>query len=147
MPTTPYEDLYTAVQAIMVDVATAASPETITLAPENYGTLFRITAANSFYQVQISPSEDEPRSSNDSHPRAGVTILIHHHQLVEADEIAFLHKTMGHVADAFLDRATWRAAAGIYDLDDEVDPEISEASREDNVTSFEITATVLMDAV
>ena len=146
MPTTPYEDLYTAVQAIMVDVATA-SPETITLAPENYGTEFRITAANSFYQVQISPSKADGADANSKYPRAEVTILIHHHQTVEADEIAFLHKTMSHAADAFLARATWRAEAGIYDLDDEVDPEISEASREDNVTSFEITATVLMNAV
>jgi hypothetical protein len=54
---------------------------------------------------------------------------------------------MSHVADAFLDSATWRAGAGIYNLDPEVEPEISEATREGKVTSFEITATVLMDAV
>ena len=146
MPT-PFEDLYTAVQAIMVDVATASSPETITLAPENDGTLFRITAANSFYQVQISPSEDDGSNANDTRPRAEVVILIHHHKTLVSDEITFRHQTMSHMADAFLDRATWRAEPGIYDLDPEVEPEISEASREDNVTSFEITATVLMDAV
>ncbi len=146
MPTTPYEDLYTAVQAMMVDVATA-SPETITLVADAYTTLFSITAANASYQVQISPAEDDRENSNDTRPRAEVSILIHHLKSASADEIAFLHKTMSHVTDAFLDRATWRAASGIYNLDPEVEPEISEAIREGNVTSFEITATVLMNAV
>ena len=144
MPT-PFEDLYTAIQAMMVVVATA-SPETITLAPSDYGTLLRPTAGNSMYQVQISPSADFPRS-NVTRPRAEVAILIHHHRSVAADEIAFLHQTMSHVADSFLDRSTWKAQAGIYDLEFDSEPEISEASREGLVTSFEITATVLMDAV
>jgi hypothetical protein len=146
MPTTPFEDLYTAVQAMMVDVATASSPETITLASDNYGTRIEVTAGNSMYQVRISPSEDDGANSNVNYPRAEVVILIHHHKTIASDEIAFLHKTMSHVADAFLDRATWRAESGIYDLDDE-EPEISEASREGRVITFEITATVLMDAV
>jgi len=146
MPTTPFEDLYTAVQAMMVDVATA-SPETITLASDNYGTRIEVTAANSMYQVQISPSEDDGANSNASYPRAEVVILIHHHKTASSDEIAFLHQTMSHAADAFLDRATWRAQDGIYDLDDDEAPEISEASREGRVITFEITATVLMDAV
>ena len=144
MPT-PYEDLYTAIQAMMADVATA-SPETITLAPDNYGTDFRVTSANAFYQVQISPAEDFHRATV-SHPRAEAAILIHHHRSVAADEIAFLHQTMSHAADSFLNRATWRAQSGIYDLEFDSEPEISEASREGRVTSFEITATVLMDAV
>ncbi len=144
---TPYEDLYTAVQAMMVDVATASTPETITLVADAYTTLFSITAANASYQVQISPAEDDGKNSNDTRPRAEVAILIHHRKSAASDEIAFLHKTMSHVADAFLDRATWRAEAGIYDLDPEVEPKISEASREGKVTSFEITATVLMNAV
>ena len=145
MPT-PFEDLYTAVQSIMADVATA-SPETITLAPDNYGTRFRVTAANAMYQVQISPSEDDGSNSNDSHPRAEVVILIHHHKTLAADEIAFLHETMSHAADAFLDRATWRVEPGIYDLDEGDEPTISDASRESRVITFGITATVLMDAV
>jgi hypothetical protein len=146
MPTTPYEDLYTAVQAIMVDVATA-SPETITLVEDAYTTLFGITVANAAYQVQISPAEDDGADANSSYPRAEVVILIHHRKSASADEIAFLHKTMSHAADAFLDRATWRAEEGIYDLDDDDEPDISGASRDENVTTFEITATVLMDAV
>ena len=144
MPT-PFEDLYTAIQAMMVVVATA-SPETITLAPSNYGTLLRPTAGNSMYQVQISPSEDDGENSNVSYPRAEVTILIHHLKSADADVIAFLHQTMSHVADAFLNRATWRARSEIFDLADD-EPEISEGSREGNVTSFEITATVLMAPV
>ncbi len=145
MPT-PFEDLYTAIQAMMVNVETASSPETITLAPSNYGTLFRPTAGNSMYQVQISPSEDAGAHSNVSYPPAEVTILIHHLKSADADVIAFLHKTMSHVADSFLDRATWRARSEIFDLADD-EPEISEGSREGNVTSFEITATVLMKPV
>lgn len=145
MPT-PYEDLYTAIQAMMVNVAAASSPETITLAPDNYGTEFRITAANSFYQVQISPKEDFHRGTV-SHPTADVAIFIHHHRSASADEIAFLHQTMSHAADEFLDGAKWKAQAGIYDLEFDSEPEISEASRDGRVTSFEITATVLMDAV
>ena len=146
MPTTPYEDLYTAVQAMMVDVATA-SPETITLASKNYGTDIEVTGANAMYQVQISPSEDDGADSNARYPRAEVVILIHHHRAASSDEIAFLHKTMSHAADSFLDGATWRAKSGIFDLDPEVDPEINEGDRNGKVITFEITATVLMDAV
>ena len=144
MPT-PYEDLYTAVQAMMADVATA-SPETITLASDNYGTLFSITAGNASYQVQIAPTEDYHRATV-SHPSAGVTILVHHLKSVSSDEIAFLHETMSHATDTFLDRSNWSAETQVYDLDPDSEPEISEASREGNVTSFEITATVLMNAV
>lgn len=132
---------------MMADVATAASPETITLAPDNYGTDFRVTAANSMYQVQITPTEDDGANANVQFPRAEVVILIHHHRTIVADEIAFLHKTMSHVADTFLVSSKWQAEAGIRGLDPEDEPGISEASRELKVTSFEITATVLMDAV
>ena len=146
MMPTPFENLYTAIQAMMAAVATA-SPETITLAPSNYGTDFRVTSANAFYQVQISPNKDYGANSNSSHPSADVAILIHHHKTLAADEIAFLHETMSHAADTFLVNTKWQAEAGIFDLDPEEEPEISEASREGLVTSFEITATVLMDAV
>ena len=145
MPT-PFEDLYTAIQAMMADVATA-SPETITLEPVPDGTDFRVTAANAMYQVQISPSQDYGGNSNDSNPRAEVVILIHHHKTLAADEIAFLHQTMSHAADTFLDRANWIAEDGIYDLEPDEEPEISGPSREENVITFAITATVLMDAV
>jgi len=144
MPT-PYEDLYTAIQAMMANVATA-SPETVTLAPDNYDTEFRITAENSFYQVHISPAADFHRATV-KHPRAEVSIFIHHHRTLAADEIVFLHQTMSHAADEFLDGAKWRAQTGIYDLDFDSEPEISEASRDGRVTSFEITATVLMNSV
>lgn len=144
MPT-PFENLDTVVQALMADVNTA-SPETVTLAPTNYGTDFRITPGDALYQVQISPSKDFPRG-NQNHPRAEVVILIHHHVSVSADEVAFLEQTISHAADTLLDPTKWRAEANVYDIEPDTDPEIASGEREGNVITFEITATVLMDAV
>jgi hypothetical protein len=52
---------------------------------------------------------------------------------------------MSHVADSLLVKTVWQAAAGVFDLDPESEPEIGEADRVGNVISFEVTASVLMD--
>ncbi len=82
MPT-PFDDLYAAAQAIMADVNTAATT-TVTAAPTNYGTDFRITAGEARYQVQISPEKDWPRGTV-NYPRAVVTVLIHLSHAEEGD--------------------------------------------------------------
>jgi len=144
MPT-PFDDLYAAAQAIMGDVNTAATT-TVTQAPTNYGTDFRITPGAALYQVQISPEKDFG-NSNSSYPRAIVTVLIHHYVSSLANEVLFLHNLMSFVADKLLVASIWQAKSGIYDLQPGVDPEIDDGERTGNVISFEISASVLMDAV
>jgi len=144
MPT-PFDDLYTAAQAIMADVNTAATTA-VTAAPTNYGTDFRITPGAAVYQVQISPQEDTGHS-NALYPRAVVTVLIHHYVNSAANELLFLHNLMSYVADKLLVGSIWTAESGIFGFEADVDPEIDEGGRVGNVISFEISASVLMDAV
>ena len=144
MPT-PFDDLYAAAQAIMADVNTAATT-TVTAAPTNYGTDFRITAGEARYQVQISPEKDWPRGTV-NYPRAVVTVLIHHYVSSAANELLFLHNAMSFVADKLLVNSIWQAEAGIYDFEPGIDPEIDEGDRIGNVISFEVSASILMDAV
>jgi len=142
---TPFDDLYAAVQAIMAAVDAAAST-TVTAAPTNYGTDFRITPGEARYQVQISPQKDWG-NSNVNYPRAVVTVLVHHYVLSAVNELLFLHDTMSHVADKLLVGSIWRAEDGIYDLQPDLDPEMSDGERVGKVITFEISASVLMDAV
>lgn len=144
MPT-PFDDLYAAAQAIMADVNTAATG-TVTQAPTNYGTDFRIPSGEARYQVQISPEKDFG-NSNDNHPSAIVTVLIHHYVSSLANEVLFLHNLMSHVADKLLVGSIWRAESGIYDLQPDVDPEVDDGGRTGNVITFEVSAAVLMAAV
>ena len=146
MPT-PFEDLYAEIQVMMAAVA-AASPEAITLAPKVYGTRFRVPDGDSMYQIQLSPSGDSHRGTV-QYPRAEVEILIHHMIDADADRIAFLHETMSHVADKFLDRGEWigNGGTGVYGLEAEAEPDIDEAGLVGRVLSYSIRATVLMDAV
>ena len=145
MPT-PFDDLYAAAKGIMADVNTAAST-TLTQAPTNYGTDFRITAGEARYQVQLSPEKDYPRSSNTTHPRAIVTVLIHHYVSSLANEEAFLHNAMSFVADKLLVASIWTAEASVFGLQDDIDPEISDGERNGNVITFEASAVVLADAI
>ena len=144
MPT-PFEDLYTAGKAIMALVDTAA-PANVTQAPSNYGLDFRIPSGNAMYQIQIAPKDDF-RNSNLSYPRAEVSIAIHHYASSLANEEAFLHQTMSFVADELLDGTKWVAQSGVFNLEPETEPEISDGTREGNVITFEMVASVLMDAV
>ena len=145
MPT-PFDDLYTAAKAIMADVNTAAST-TLTQAPTNYGTDFRITPGEARYQVQISPVKDLDRSSNDTHPRAVVAVLIHHYVNSLANEEAFLHNAMSFVADKLLVDSIWGAEVRVFGLQHDIDPEIERGDRTGNVISFEVSAAVLADTV
>lgn len=145
MPT-PFDNIYTAAKAIMADVNTAAST-TLTQAPTNYGTDFRITAGEARYQVQISPVKDYARSSNDSHPRAVVTVLIHHYVSSLVNEEAFLHNAMSYVADKLMVGSIWAAEASVFGLQHDLDPEVSDGGRIGNVITFEVSAAVLADAV
>ena len=106
MPT-PFDNLYAAAVAIMADVNTAASG-TVIQAPTNYGTDFRITPGSAVYQVQITPQKDYG-DSNDSYPRAIVTVLIHHYVTDIANEKLFLHNAMSFVADKLLVNSIWQA--------------------------------------
>ncbi len=144
MPT-PFDDLYAAAQALMAAVNTAATG-TVTQAPTNYGTDFRITAGEALYQVQISPEKDYPRG-NINHPSAIVTVLIHHYVTTLVNEVLFLHNLMSFAADNLLVGTVWQAESGIYDLQPEIDPEIDDGARTGNVITFGITAAVLMNAV
>ena len=145
MPT-PFEDLYTAAR-VLVDAVDAVSPTTVTQAPTNYGTDFRITPSQARYQVQISPEKDYGANANATHPRAIVTVLIHHYVSSLANEVLFLHDTMSTVADKLLDGALWRAESGIFDLQPDVDPELEDGGRTGNVITFEISASLLMAPV
>lgn len=144
MPT-PFEDLNTAVKAIMA-LVNSASALTIAQAPTNHGTDFRITSGDVAYQIQITPIDDLSYS-NLAYPRANVTVLLHYYAPNLAGEETFAHEAMSHMADQFLPTTKWSAQSGVYDLDSEEEPEISNEGREGNVISFSATAVVLMDPV
>ncbi len=144
MPT-PFEDLYTAAKAMMVLVDAAAS-HNVTQAASNYGTDFRVPPGHSVYQVQIFPQPDYSRA-NLQYPRAEVSVAIHHYRTSLANEEAFSQVTMSHVADELLDVLKWQAQSGIFSLEPDEDPTISQGSLDGNVITFELTAVVLLDAV
>lgn len=147
MPT-PFEDLYAAAKAIMADANTAATWTTLTQAPSNYGTDFRIPVGDAWYQVRLSLVESYARSSNDSHPRAIVVVAINHRRDDLADEEEFLHKTMPEIAtNRLLLSSIWAAESGVFGLQDDPEPEVSEGERIGNVITFEVSAVVLADAV
>ena len=139
--TTPFQDMFTAVQTMMT-AASAASPTTVVAAPTNYGSDFRITPGTAVYQVQISPARDWPRA-NIAYPRAVVSVLIHHYVNSLTNEKAFLHQTMSEVTDRLLVMSVWSSQAGVYSLQPDIEPEISDGSRVGNVISFEVSAAVL----
>jgi len=145
MPTTAFQDLYTAAQSIMTDVNTAAAG-TVTQAPTNYGDDFRITPGTALYQIQIQPEHDR-LTSNVAYPRAVCTVLIHHYVLNLSDEVEFLHNMIQVLSDAWLDQSVWVVEPGIYSLQPEVLPEMEDGGREGNVITFEASAVVLMTAV
>lgn len=144
MPT-PFEDLNTAVKAMMALVNAAAS-HNVVQAIENFGTDFQVTSGHSVYQIHISPREDFSRGSV-IYPRAEVTIFIHHYASGLVAQELFQFVTMSHVADELLDVTKWQAQSGVFSLDPDEDPEISDGSIEGRVITFEVTATVLMDPV
>ena len=142
---TALQSIYTAAKAIMDDAA-AAGGTTLTQAPTNYGTDFRITPGQGLYQVQLTP-ERVYRNSNLSYPRAIVTVRIHHYVNSLASEVAFLHDTLGEIADRFLISATWSAETGIYATQPDIEPEMDDGGRTGNVITFEASAVVLADPV
>ena len=137
-------DMYSAAKALMATV-NAAAATVVVQAPTNYGTDFRITPGSAVYQVQISIEKDYGGDSNASYPRGVVTVLIHHYVSSLIDEEYFLHTVMSLVADNLLVGSVWQAQANIYDLQREVDPEISDGERVGNVITFEVSAVVLAD--
>ncbi len=145
---TAFDNIYAAAKAIMADVNTAASG-TVTQATTNYGLDIRITAGEARYQVQLSLVKDFPRSSNDSHPRAVVKVLIHHYVTTLANEEAFLHNMMSYVKDKLTVGSIWAAEASVFGLQEteDLEPEISDAERVGNVITFEVSAIVLADAI
>ncbi len=145
MSATGYAAMDTAAKAIMA-LVNSASSLTIAQAPTNHGTDFRITSGQVAYQIQITPADDF-HTSNDSHPRAVVTVLLHFYSASLANEETFAHETMSHMADQFLPATKWTAQAGVFSLDHDEEPEISYEGREGNVISYVATATVLLDAV
>ena len=142
MPTA-HQDLYDAIKTMMVAVNAAVS-QTIAQAPTNYGTDFRITAGTVAYQIQISPISNWKRSTV-VYPRSEVSIAIFHYRTSLTTEETFLHVTLSEIRDKFLDPAMWSAESGVYGLDLDTEPEISEGALVGNVLVFELTATVLSD--
>jgi len=144
---TASDNIYAAAKALMVDVNTAASG-TVAQAPTNYGSDFRITAGQALYQVRLSLVKDFDRSSNVTHPRAVVTVLIHHHVTTLGNEEAFLHNMMSFVKDKLTVSTIWGAESGVFGLEqtEGLDPEISDGERVGNVITFEVSAVVLADA-
>ena len=146
---TPLDDIYAAAVAIMADVNTAATG-TVIQAPTNYGRDFRITPGSAVYQVQMASERDYGGDSNASYPRATVTVAIHHYVLKNdslVDEKKFLHNMMSFAADLLMVGSTWRAESGIFDMQHDIDPEVSDGERVGNVITFEVSAVVLADAV
>ncbi len=147
MPTS-YDDIYAAALALMADANTAATG-TVIQAPTNYGLDFRITPGSAVYQVRLSALVNIG-DANSNYPRTIVTVLIHHYVLKNdslVDEKKFLHNMMNHVADHLMVQSKWRAEAGVYDLQDGIDPEMNDGERVGNVISFEVNAAVLATAV
>ena len=146
---TPLDDIYAAAVAIMADVNTAATG-TVIQAPTNYGTDFRITPGSAVYQVQMASELNSAIDANNSYPRATVTVLIHNYVLKNdslANEKLFLHNMMSHAADLLMVGSTWQAESGIFDLQRDIDPEVSDGERVGNVITFEVSSVVLADAV
>jgi hypothetical protein len=145
----PYQAIHDAAVAIIGDVETP-SGAVITQAPSNYGTDFRITPGEARFQVQLSIEKNYPLSSNESYPRAIVTILIHHYATSLADENTFAHFTMQVLAQYLMVSSVWGAESGVRgfqpDGSSHIDPEISDGERVGNVITFEISAAVLADA-
>jgi hypothetical protein len=144
MPT-PVDDLYTAAKSIM-GVVNGLSSVVIVQAPTNYGDDFRIPNGTSMYQVHISRERDYHKGTV-KHPRAVVSVSMHHRITDLANEELFLHDALSHLSDQFTANDLWRAGVRIYDLQPGLDPEMSEGSREGKVLSFEVSAVVLADAV
>jgi hypothetical protein len=144
MPTA-FQFIYQAAKNILSDINTDADT-TVTQAPTNYGTDFRITPGEARYQVQVSPVKDYARSSNDNHPRAVVVVLIHHYASSLYNEETFTFSTMQIVSDKLLSDSIWAAESGVFGLQHDLEPEISDGERTGNVITFEIEASVLADA-
>lgn len=142
MPT-PYEALYAAAVAV-IDGPTYTT--TLAQGPKDHGTDFRITPGTALYQVQITPAENTHRGTVD-YPTAQIKFSIAHWSSGSANENAFLHDTLYAAIAAITDNALWTAEAGIYSLDLEEDPSISDGERESNVITFEITVICLMAPV
>ncbi len=138
MPT-PYEDLYAAAVAV-IDTPTYTT--TLAAGPKDHGSDFRITSGTALYQIQITPKENTPRGTVD-YPTAEVTFSIHHWSSGSANEKSFLHDTLYAAIAAITDNDLWTAEAGIYSLDLEAEPSISDGARESNVITFDITVSVL----
>jgi hypothetical protein len=138
-----YLKLYQAVAAMIDDVEAAVSA-VITAAPTNFGDDFRITPGAAVYQTRVV-GEIPFLNSNVSYRRAIVEVAIHDFVRNSTDELVFMALTMQEVADRFLDGSYWRAESGIFNLEPDVDPEISDGERVGNVISFVVTASVLMD--
>ena len=145
MPT-PHQFIYNAAGWIMDDVNTAVTG-TLAAAPTDYGRDFRIPADTAMWQVQLTAVPDYGANSNQPYPRAIVTVLVHHYATSKYQEQQFAQVAMSKVADLLMDRSVWRAEAGIYDLEPEVDVDVSDGERVGNVITFEITASVLADPV
>jgi hypothetical protein len=137
--------LFAAVYGIVDDIE-AATSKTIAQAPSSYGTDFRIPEGQALYQTRIVRERDY-LNSNVNYPRGIVEIGIHHYASSFADEVAFMTATMSEASNRFLRNSYWIAEAGVFNLDPNVEPEISDGERVGNVISFVITASVLMDAV
>jgi hypothetical protein len=97
------------------------------------------------YQARIVREKDYGADSNVLYPRAIVEIAIHHYAANLADEVSFQNVTMSEVSNRFLRNSYWRAEAGVFDLEPDVAPELSDGERVGNVISFLLTASVLMD--
>jgi len=142
---TAIEDIYAAAQAIMGDVNTAATWTTLTQAPTNYGSDFRIPSGEGRYQIQISPQKNYGGDPNVTYPRVICTVLIHHYVASLADEVEFLHKTMSEAIDRLTVGTVWGAESGIFAFQPDTEPDVDEGDREGNVITFEISAVVLAD--
>ncbi len=143
--TTSYDDVYAAAVALMADANTAATG-TVIQAPTNYGLDFRITPGSAVYQVRHTPLVSIG-DANSNYPRTIVQVLIHHYVTTLANEKLFLNDMMYHASNHLMVRSKWRAEAGVYDLQDDIDPEMSDGERVGNVISFEVNAAVLATAV
>jgi hypothetical protein len=143
MAATGYAAMDTAAKAIMA-LVNSASSLTVTQAPTNHGTDFRIASGTVRYQIQITPMPDYHRGTV-QYPRATVTVLMHFYSASLANEEAFAENAMGHMADQFLPPSKWTAQSGIFGLDPEEEAEIAYEGREGNVISYAATATVLAD--
>lgn len=130
----------------MLRTVSRASPTSITLADSNYGSDLHIPLGDAVYQVRLTPAAKYHKGST-AHPRTHASILIHHYVSSAANEGAFLHDTMSRVADRLLDEDGWLLGfPRVEGFEPDVEPRIYDGTRDGNVITFEITATVLMVA-